>query len=416
MFDNNYKFSAVERFLKYVKIETTSDEDSKTFPSDPKQLELSKLLVEELKEIGMQDVEMDEYGYVMATLPSNSSKDVPVIGFIAHVDTSPAVSGKNVNPVIHKNYQGGDIILPKDTSKIISPKENPELKDMIGFDIITSDGTTLLGADDKAGIAEIIDAMNYLITHPEIKHGTIRVCFTPDEEVGRGTEKFDVKKFGAKYAYTVDGGTRGEVEIETFSADAVVIKFNGRNVHPGYAKGKMINSIKIAAKFLELLPKDSLSPETTEKREGYVHPTSINGNETQTTIKFIIRDFYAEKLKEYEELLKDLCNKAITYFPGSSFDFEVIEQYRNMKYILDQHPKVESYAIEALESLGIKPIKSFIRGGTDGSRLCYMGLPTPNLFAGGHNFHAYTEFVAVQDIEAAVKMIVALAQIWEEKS
>lgn len=416
MFDNNYKFSAVERFLKYVKIETTSDEDSKTFPSDPKQLELSKLLVEELKEIGMQDVEMDEYGYVMATLPSNSSKDVPVIGFIAHVDTSPAVSGKNVNPVIHKNYQGGDIILPKDTSKVISPKENPELKDMISFDIITSDGTTLLGADDKAGIAEIIDAMNYLITHPEIKHGTIRVCFTPDEEVGRGTEKFDVKKFGAKYAYTVDGGTRGEVEIETFSADAVVIKFNGRNVHPGYAKGKMINSIKIAAKFLELLPKDSLSPETTEKREGYVHPTSINGNETQTTIKFIIRDFYAEKLKEYEELLKDLCNKAITYFPGSSFDFEVIEQYRNMKYILDQHPQVEAYAIEALERLGIKPIKSFIRGGTDGSRLCYMGLPTPNLFAGGHNFHAYTEFVAVQDIEAAVKMIVALAQIWEEKS
>jgi len=416
MFDNNYNFTVLERFLRYVKIETTSDEESKTFPSDPKQLELSKLLVEELKEIGMKDVEMDEYGYVMATLPSNTEKDVPVIGFIAHVDTSPAVSGKNVNPVIHKNYQGGNIVLPADNTKVIDVESNPVLNDMIGYDIVTSDGTTLLGADDKAGIAEIIDAMNYLITHPEIKHGTIRVCFTPDEEVGRGTEKFDVKKFGAKYAYTIDGGTRGEVETETFSADAVVIKFNGKNVHPGYAKGKMINSIKIAAKFLELLPKDSLSPETTEKREGYVHPTSINGNETQTTIKFIIRDFDAEKLKEYESLLKDLCNKAMEYFPGSTFDFEVIEQYRNMKYVLDQHPQVEAYAIEALERLGIKPIKSSIRGGTDGSRLCYMGLPTPNLFAGGHNFHAYTEFVAVQDMEAAVKMIVTLAQVWEEKS
>ncbi|MEG8989817.1 peptidase T [Ignavibacteria bacterium 4148-Me] len=416
MFDNNYNFTVLERFLRYVKIETTSDEESKTFPSNPKQLELSKLLVEELKEIGMKDVEMDEYGYVMATLPSNTEKDVPVIGFIAHVDTSPAVSGKNVNPIIHKNYQGGNIVLPADNTKVIDVESNPVLKDMIGYDIVTSDGTTLLGADDKAGIAEIVDAMNYLITHPEIKHGTIRVCFTPDEEVGRGTEKFDVKKFGAKYAYTIDGGTRGEVETETFSADAVVIKFNGKNVHPGYAKGKMINSIKIAAKFLELLPKDSLSPETTEKREGYVHPTSINGNETQTTIKFIIRDFDAEKLKEYESLLKDLCNKAIGYFPGSTFDFEVIEQYRNMKYVLDQHPQVEAYAIEALERLGIKPIKSSIRGGTDGSRLCYMGLPTPNLFAGGHNFHAYTEFVAVQDMEAAVKMIVTLAQVWEEKS
>ncbi|MEJ5352064.1 MAG: peptidase T [Melioribacteraceae bacterium] len=416
MFDDNYNFTVLERFLRYVKIETTSDEDSKTFPSDPKQLELSKLLVEELKEIGMQDVEMDEYGYVMATLPSNTEKDVPVIGFIAHVDTSPAVSGKNVNPVIHKNYQGGDIVLPADNTKVIDVESNPVLKEMIGYDIVTSDGTTLLGADDKAGIAEIIDAMNYLITHPEIKHGKIRVCFTPDEEVGRGTEKFDVKKFGAKYAYTIDGGTRGEVETETFSADAVVIKFNGKNVHPGYAKGKMINSLKIAAKFLELLPKDSLSPETTEKREGYVHPTSINGNETQTTIKFIIRDFDAEKLKEYETLLKDLCNQAVANFPGSSFDFEVIEQYRNMKYVLDQHPQVEAYAVEALERLGIKPIKSSIRGGTDGSRLCYMGLPTPNLFAGGHNFHAYTEFVAVQDMQAAVKMIVTLAQIWEEKS
>ncbi len=416
MFDPKYKFTVIDRFLKYVKYETTSDEESTTFPSDPKQLELSKALLEELKQIGMKDVEMDANGYVNATLPSNTNKDVPVIGFISHVDTSPAVSGKDVNPVIHKNYKGGDIVLPKDQTKIIDAANNPELKEMIGLDIITTDGTTLLGADDKAGIAEIIDAMNYLITHPEVKHGTIKVCFTPDEEVGRGTEKFDVKKFGAKYAYTIDGSTRGEVETETFSADAVVIKFNGRNVHPGYAKGKMVNAIKIAARFLEMLPKDSLSPETTEQREGYVHPTSINGNETQTTIKFIIRDFDAEKLKEYESFLKDLCNKTVSQFASSTVDFEVIEQYRNMKYVLDKHPQVEEFAVEALNRLGIKPIHSSIRGGTDGSRLSFMGLPTPNLFAGGHNFHAYTEYVAIQDMQEAVKMIVTLANVWEEKS
>ncbi|MFA5804075.1 MAG: peptidase T [Melioribacteraceae bacterium] len=415
MFDPNYKFTCVGRFLKYVKYDTQSNEDSTTFPSDPKQIELSKTLVEELKQIGLKDAVMDEYGYVIATLLSNTTKNVPTIGFISHVDTSPAVTGTNVNPVIHKNYQGGDIVLPKDPTKVIVASENPELKEMIGLDIITTDGTTLLGADDKAGIAEIIDAMNYLIQHPEVKHGTIRICFTPDEEVGRGTEKFDVKKYDAKYAYTIDGSTRGEVETETFSADAVVIKFNGKNVHPGYAKGKMINAVKIAARFLEMLPKDRLSPETTEKREGYVHPTQINGNETQMVAKFIIRDFDAEKLKEYESFLKDLCQKTVEQFPGSTFDFEVIEQYRNMKYILDQHPEIEANAIEALMQLGIKPINSAIRGGTDGSRLSYMGLPTPNLFAGGHNFHAYTEYVAIQDMEAAVKMIVTLANVWEEK-
>ena len=416
MFDQNYKFTCVERFLKYVKVDTQSNEVSETFPSDPKQLELSKQLVEELKQICLAEVEMDKYGYVTATLPSNTNKDVPVIGFIAHVDTSPAVSGKDVNPVIHKNYQGGDIVLPKDTTKVIDAANNPELLDMIGMDIITTDGTTLLGADDKAGIAEIIDAMNYLIQHPEIKHGKIRVCFTPDEEVGRGTEKFDVQKFGAKYAYTIDGSTRGEVETETFSADAVVIKFHGKNVHPGYAKNKMINSVKIASRFLELLPKETLSPETTEKREGYVHPTSVSGNETLTTIKFIIRDFYADKLKEFEYFLKGLCEKAVAQFPGSTYEFDVIQQYRNMKYILDEHPQVEEFAIEALNRLNIKPIQSAIRGGTDGSRLSYMGLPTPNLFAGGHNFHGFLEYVAVQDMEASVKMIVTLAQVWEEKS
>ena len=416
MFDSNYKFTCVERFLKYVKVDTQSNEDSETFPSDPKQLELSRQLVDELKQIGLVDAEIDEFGYVMATLPSNTEKDVPVIGFISHVDTSPAVSGKDVNPIIHKNYQGGDIVLTKDPTKIIDAANNPELKDMIGMDIITTDGTTLLGADDKAGIAEIMDAMNYLIQHPEIKHGIIRVCFTPDEEVGRGTEKFNVAKYGAKYAYTIDGSTRGEVETETFSADAVVIKFHGKNVHPGYAKNKMINSLKIASRFLEMLPKETLSPETTEQREGYVHPTSMNGNETLTTIKFIIRDFYADKLKEFEAFLKDLCEKTVKQFPGSTFEFEVIQQYRNMKYVLNDHPQVEQFAIEALNRLNIKPIQSAIRGGTDGSRLSYMGLPTPNLFAGGHNFHGYLEYVAVQDMEASVKLIVTLAQVWEEKS
>ncbi|MGD8779560.1 MAG: peptidase T [Ignavibacteria bacterium] len=414
MFDTNYKFTCVDRFLKYVKYDTQSDEDSTTFPSDPKQLELSKDLVTELKELGLEDAVMDEHGYVMATLPSNTEKDVPVIGFIAHVDTSPAVSGKDVNPQIVKNYQGGDITLKN--GKVIVESENPELKDMNGFDIITTDGTTLLGADDKAGIAEIMDAVHYLINHPEVKHGTIKICFTPDEEVGRGTEKFDVEKFGAKFAYTIDGGTRGEVETETFSADAVVIKFNGINVHPGYAKGKMVNSLKIAARFMEKLPKDRLSPETTEGREGYVHCINIQGNEEQTVCKFIIRDFIDGKLKEYEDFLKELVDKTVEEFPGSSAGFEVIEQYRNMKNILDKYPEIEANALEALKRLDIKPIQTAIRGGTDGSRLSFMGLPTPNLFAGGHNFHANTEYVAIQDMEMAVKMIVTIAQVWVEKA
>lgn len=414
MFEDNYQFTVTDRFLKYVKYDTQSNEDSETFPSDPKQLELSKDLVTELKEIGLHDAHMDENGYVIATLPSNVEKDVPVIGFIAHVDTSPAVSGKNVNPQIHKNYEGGDIIVSDNPKVVIEASKNPELQDMKGFDIITTDGTTLLGADDKAGVAEIMDAMNYLINHPEVKHGTIKVCFTPDEEVGRGAEKFDVEKFGAKFAYTIDGSTLGEVETETFSADAVVITFHGINVHPGYAKGKMVNSLKVSSFFMESLPKDRLSPETTEAREGYVHCVSINGNEEKSVLKFIIRDFINEKLVEYEDLLKDLCEKTVSHFPGSKFEFEIIEQYRNMKNVLDQHPEIEKNAVEALSRLNIKPIQSAIRGGTDGSRLSYMGLPTPNLFAGGHNFHAVTEYVAIQDMEMAVRNIVTLSGIWAE--
>ncbi len=414
MFDENYKFTVVDRFTKYVKYDTQSDEDVETTPSTEKQKILSKDLVDELLELGLSDAHMDENGYVMATLSGNSEKDVTVIGFIAHVDTSPAVTGENVNPQIHTNYQGGDIEIGD--GKVIDAANNPELNDMIGMDIITTDGTTLLGADDKAGIAEIMDALTYMRAHPEIKHGTVKIGFTPDEEIGRGANKFDVQKFGAKYAYTIDGSTRGEVETETFSADAVVLTFNGINVHPGYAKGKLVNSMKLASTLIEMLPKGELSPETTEKREGYVHPVSISGNEEKTVVKFIIRDFIDEKLAEFEDLLKSLCEKAVANYPGSSFEFEVIEQYRNMKNILNEHPSVEDNALESLNRLGIKPIQSAIRGGTDGSRLSYMNLPTPNLFAGGHNFHAYTEYVAIQDMEASVKNIVTLIQVWEEKA
>ena len=413
MFDNNYKFTCVDRFLRYVKYDTQSDDDSQSFPSTEKQKILSKDLAKELKELGLGDAHMDENGYVMATIPSNSDKKVPAIGFIAHVDTSPAVTGANVNPVINKNYQGGDIKLQKD-DVVIKESENPDLKNMVGFDIITADGTTLLGADNKAGVAEIMDAVNYILSHPEVKHGDIKICFTPDEEVGRGTEKFDVNKYGAKYAYTVDGQSRGEVETETFSADGVTVKFIGKNIHPGYGKGIMINSMKIASAFIDSLPKDKLSPETTEKREGYFHPVSINGNEELTTIKFIIRDFETSKLKDHEDILKKLAEEAVGKFPGSKLNFEVNEQYRNMKEILVQHPQVEKHAIEAMENLNIKPIMNPIRGGTDGSKLSFMGLPCPNIFAGEHSFHSKEEWVAIQDMETAVKVIVEIAKIWEK--
>jgi tripeptide aminopeptidase len=416
MSDDNYKFTCVDRFLKYVKYDTQSSEESTSFPSTEKQKILSEELVKELKEIGLKDAHMDEHGYVIATLPSNTDKDVPVIGFISHVDTSPAVTGENVKPVIHKNYQGGDIKLPNDPNHVIEVKNNPELKEMKGFDIITTDGTTLLGADNKAGVAEIMDAMNYLIKHPEIKHGTIKVCFTPDEEVGRGTEKFDVKKFGAQFAYTVDGSARGEVESETFSADGVNIKIHGKNIHPGYAKGKMVNSIKVAAEFINSLPKDSMSPETTEDREGYVHCTQFNGNEEMTTMKFIIRDFETVRLKEHEAFLQRTAEEAVAKHPGARLEFDVVEQYRNMKEVIDKYPQVVEYAKEAMGRLKIKPIMRPIRGGTDGSRLSFMGLPTPNIFAGEHSFHSKLEWIAVQDMEMAVKNIVEIAKVWEEKS
>ena len=415
MFDDNYKFTCVDRFLKYVKYDTQSDEESESFPSTEKQKILSQDLANELKEIGLRDAHMDEWGYVMATLPSNTDKEVNPIAFIAHVDTSPAVTGKDVKPMIRKNYQGGDIKL-ESGDWVIKESENPDLKNMIGFDIITTDGSTLLGADNKAGVAEIIDAVAYLLAHPEVKHGPVKICFTPDEETGRGTEKIDLKKLDAKYAYTVDGSSRGEVEVETFSADAVNINFIGKNIHPGYAKGIMINSMKVASAFIESLPKDKLSPETTEKREGYFHPVSMNGNEEKTSLKFIIRDFETSNLKKLEDLLKKFAEETVAKFPGSKLEFEVIEQYRNMKEILDDHPQVYEYAFEAMKNLDIELITHPIRGGTDGSRLSFMGLPTPNIFAGEHSFHSQLEWVAVQDMEMAVKVIVEIAKVWEQKS
>lgn len=409
-------YTVVERFLRYVKYDTQSSEESSTFPSTEKQKILGQVLADELREIGMQNVELDEFGYVYAELPANTDKDVPPIGFLAHMDTSPEVSGANVNPIIHKNYDGGKIVLPADPTQVIDPEEHPDLKEQIGNDIITADGTTLLGADNKAGLAEIVDAMRYLIQHPEIKHGPIKVCFTPDEEVGRGTEKIRLDRFGAKYAYTVDGESLGEIENETFCADTVILTIQGFNCHPGYAKNKLVNAIKIAADFIEQLPKDKLSPETTEGREGYVHPYVVNGGVDVTTIKILIRDFEESGLKEKEAYLKELADKVISKYPKASYKFEVQESYRNMRYVLDQHPQVVQYALEAVERAGITPKLNIIRGGTDGSRLSYMGLPCPNIFAGEHAFHSRLEWISVQDMQKAVDVIVNLCQIWEEKS
>jgi tripeptide aminopeptidase len=406
----------VERFLKYVKYDTQSSEDSTTYPSTEKQKILGADLVKELLEMGLKDAQMDGYGYVTATLESNTNKKVPVLGLIAHMDTSPDVTGANVKPVIHKNYPGGDIFLPADNSIVITVVDNPDLKNQIGNDIITTDGTTLLGADDKAGIAGIFDAVNHLLKHPEIKHGKIKICVTPDEEIGGGTKYFDVKKFGAEYAYTVDGEQRGEIENETFCADSVTITITGVNIHPGYAKNKLVNSVKIAAEIIEQLPKNSLSPETTEKLEGYVHPHVVNGGVEQTVIKYLIRDFEEKGLKEKEDYLRKIANGVMTKYPKAKLDFKVEESYRNMRYIIDKHPQVMEYAKEAIRRAGIEPQTHAIRGGTDGARLCFMGLPTPNLFAGGHAFHSKREWISIQDMYKVVETIVNLVQVWEEKS
>lgn len=412
----NISHTVTERFLKYVKIDTQSDPSSTTCPSSEKQKDLGKVLVEELQEMGISDAHMDENGYVYATIPSNSNKKVPVICFCSHMDTSPDCSGKNVNPQVHKNYDGKDIILPNDQSQIIKVARHPSLLKQIGNDIITTDGTTLLGADNKAGVAEIMDAAHHLIKHPEIKHGKIRILFTPDEEIGRGADKADMKKLGADYGYTIDGEELGHIENETFSADGVTISIHGVSTHPGFAKNKMESAIKIASEIVASLPKDKMSPESTEKKEPFIHPLAISGGIEETTLQFIIRAFDEEGLKTQEDYLKGLTEKIIKNYPNSSFDFIVKEQYRNMKQVLDKNPEIVNNALEAIRRAGVEPVLSSIRGGTDGSRFSYMGLPCPNIFAGEHAFHSKHEWVSIQDMQKAVATIVNLCMIWEENS
>ena len=410
------KYTVTDRFLNYVKIDTQSDPNSPTCPSTEKQKNLGRLLVQELLEMGISDAELDENGYVYGTLKSNTNKAVPNICFCSHMDTSPDCSGENVKPIIHKNYNGGSILYASDANLSLHPDEHPALKDQIGNDIITSDGTTLLGADNKAGVAEIMDAIFQLIQNPSIKHGDIKILFTPDEEIGRGVERVNLAKVNAKFAYTIDGETLGHIENETFSADAVNITIHGVSSHPGFAKNKMESAIKIAAEIIAALPKNNLSPETTEGREGFIHPTGISGSIEKSTIQFIIRDFDTKQLAVYENELKKLVEKVMLAYPNASFEFEVVEQYRNMKEVLLAHPQIVTYAVEAIERAGMKPFAGGIRGGTDGSRLSFMGLPCPNIFAGEHAFHSRLEWVSIQDMQKAVDTIINLAAIWEEKT
>ena len=410
------KHTVLQRFIAYVIIDTQSDPTSKTVPSSLKQKNLSKILVAELLAMGISDAHLDEFGYVYASIPSNSDKKVPVICFCSHVDTSPDCSGENVKPIIHQNYQGEDLVLPDDQSIVLKMAEHPDLAHQIGNNIITASGTTLLGADNKAGVAEIMDAANHLITHPEIKHGTIKILFTPDEEIGRGVDHVDIKKLGANFGYTIDGETLGSFEDETFSADGMQIIINGISAHPGFAKGKMQSAIKIAGEILANLPKDRLSPESTENKEGFIHPVSIAGQVEQATLDFIIRDFEDEKLHLHEEELKKIALKVLQNYPNASVEFKITEQYRNMKKVIALHPQISEFALKAIERAGIEPKKRSIRGGTDGSRLSFIGLPCPNIFAGEHAFHGKQEWVSEQDMEAAVRTIINLAVIWEENS
>ena len=411
-----FKHTVTERFLRYVVIDTQSDPESATCPSTEKQKDLGRLLAAELKSMGLTDAHLDEYGYVYATIPATTPKKVPVICFCSHMDTSPDCTGKNVKPQIVKNYHGGDIVLPADPSQVIRPADHPALNGQIGNDIITTDGTTLLGADNKAGIAEIMDAAQFLIDNPQVKHGTIKILFTPDEEIGRGVDKVDLKKLGADFAYTMDGESAGSIEDETFSADGATITIKGVSTHPGFAKGKMEHAIKIAAAIVERLPKDTCSPETTEGREGFLHPIGISGALEQATLGFIVRDFTEQGLREKEALLERIVKDVMKDYPRSTWRTEVKEQYRNMKAVIDAHPEMLDYAIEAIRRAGLEPVRSAIRGGTDGSRLSLMGLPCPNIFAGEHAFHSRLEWVSRQDMEKAVQTIVHLAMIWEERA
>jgi tripeptide aminopeptidase len=402
----------LERFLRYVRYDTQSNEQSKTYPSTDKQLLLLRDLAAELREIGLRDAALDDYGYVMATVPPTTTRDVPPIGFIAHVDTSPEMSGAGVNPIVHRAYDGRDLALPDDPFAVLRLADNPALAEQMGHDIVTASGTTLLGADDKAGVAEIVTAAAYLVAHPDIEHGPVRVAFTPDEEVGRGTQHFDVARFGAVCAYTMDGSDRGEIELESFSADAMTVTFHGFNTHPGYAKGRMVNAIKAAAAFIDRLPRDTMNPETTDGYDGFVHPYVVNASVDKTSVKLIVRDFVTSRLREKEALLEELAREAAAIYPGARVELALEEQYRNMREVLERHPAIVEHARGAIRDAGLEPRSRPIRGGTDGSRLSFMGLPTPNLFAGEHNFHSRLEWVSVQDMEKAVEVIVNLCRRW----
>jgi tripeptide aminopeptidase len=409
--------TVLERFLRYVTYDTQSREDSSTYPSTPGQLTLLRALVDELRDIGVRDADMDEHGYVTATIPATTgTAGVPVIGFIAHVDTSPEMSGAGVKPIVHHAYDGRDLILPDDPSAVLRAADTPYLADCVGHDIVTASGTTLLGADNKAGVAEIMAAAERLMRSPEIPHGPIRIAFTPDEEVGHGTKHFNVARFGARYAYTRDDGARGELEYESFSADAMTITFHGFNTHPGYARGRMVNAIKLAAKFIDRLPGDRMSPETTAAREGFVHPYVIDAGVERTAVKLLIRDFDTRQLAAKEEWLRELAAGVVRDAPGASIEVTIEESYRNMREVLDQHPVVVEHARRAIERAGLTVKEHPIRGGTDGSRLSFMGLPTPNIFAGEQNFHSRLEWVSVQDMEKAVDVIIELAKIWAEET
>lgn len=411
-----FTHTVTERFLRYVVIDTQSDPASTTCPSTEKQKDLGRLLAAELQEIGLSDAHMDAFGYVYATIPATSDKAVPVICFCSHMDTSPDCTGRDVKPQIVSNYRGGDIVLPGDPTQVIRVADNAALAEQIGHDIITSDGTTLLGADNKAGIAEIMDAARFLVANPQLKHGTIKILFTPDEEIGRGVDEVDLQKLGADFAYTMDGETAGHIEDETFSADGAVITIEGVSTHPGFAKGKMEHAIKIAAAIIDRLPKDHGSPETTEGKEGFLHPTGITGALEKATLSFIVRDFTDAGLAEKEALLHAIVDDVMRDYPHSTASLEIKHQYRNMKQVIDRHPHIVDYAMEAIRRAGLEPKRTSIRGGTDGSRLSFMGLPCPNIFAGEHAFHGRTEWVSRQDMEKAVQTIVHLAMIWEERA
>ena len=412
----SFDYTVTERFLRYVRIDTQSDASSPTCPSTDKQKNLGRLLAGELRDMGLTDAHLDDDGYVYATIPATTDKAVPVICFCSHMDTSPDCSGANVQPQIVKNYRGGDIALPADLTQIIRAAEHPALADQIGHDIITTDGTTLLGADNKAGIAEIMDAARFLVANPQIKHGVIKILFTPDEEIGRGADKVDLKKLGATFGYTIDGESAGHLEDETFSADGVTVEIHGVSAHPGFAKGKMEHAVKIAARIVERLPQETCSPETTEGREGFLHVIGLEGALEEATLSLIVRDFDERGLKQKEELLEQIVRDVMRDFPHSTYKLEIKPQYRNMKEVLDRHPDVVAHAMEAISRAGLKPVRSSIRGGTDGSRLSFMGLPCPNIFAGEHAFHSRLEWVSVQDMEAAVRTIVHLAMVWEEQA